>query len=114
MEIFSLSAVELRVFQVGQPKGVVKNVDLSQEGVSIGQVVIETYLSHFDAENQVRVVFDTVQRRGFVCQLDSSVDVVIGEFLFTDEVFWRAILEEVAKGRLTAFLNGLREGVSLG
>lgn len=114
MEIFSLSAVELRVFQVGQPKGVIKNIDLSKEGTDIGQVVIETYLSHFDAENQVRVVFDTVQRRGFVCQLDASIDVVVGEFLFTDEVFWRSIIDEVTKGRLSAFLKELRGDASFG
>lgn len=104
---FSLSAVELRVFQVGQPKGVTTLVDLSGP-VAISAVVVENYLTNFDAENQIKIAFDTVQRRGFICQLNGAYDKVVGEFFFTDEVFWRAVLDEATKGKLSTFLAELR------
>lgn len=105
---FSLSSVELRLFRTGNPKGVTIPVDLSDPLRPFSEVIIVAFLQNFEAENQIRVTFDLTQSRGFVCMKGGMYDHVIGEFLFTDEVFWRAVLDEVKAGKLSDFLHTLR------
>lgn len=105
---FSLSNVELCLSRNGITEPVYVFLNLQDAQGSLSNMIIETFLRHFEAQNRIRVTFDLAHYRGYISEMGGMYDQVIGEFVLTDDVFWRAVLDEIKTGSLSTFLNTLR------